>query len=362
MDQNVQEQEEELDEKQLQEKMRYEKIQKEIQESQDRSTETLQKMKLTFQTIDDVQEQARSTVDNIDNFQKTFSVTMDKLLENIGKSLISNSIKSSEHNPKTAIELTINEAKQLITKNTVILCGAGLSKASGIPTSKEQNGEWIKGECNYPLSKLKTRDFLVDNPKVYWEWHKQYKQLVQDKIPNAGHLAIKNFKEKNKDALIVNLSIDNLLASVFESEEIKYGYNKQIYEINGNIKYMRCLYECTFQEAELMTVYDIPDLELNEIPKCPICGSKGRPHLLLLDDEILDENCRITEIQELSQKYETIIVIGTTLQTHFAKTMVCEFIKKKATIIEINPEPVIEVGNTFWLIGKSEEILPELLD
>lgn len=59
---------------------------------------------------------------------------------------------------------------------------------------------------------------------------------------------------------------------------------------------MRCLYECTFQEAELMTVYDIPDLEENQIPKCPICGAKGRPHLLLLDDEILDENCRITEI------------------------------------------------------------------
>ncbi|CAD8144857.1 unnamed protein product [Paramecium octaurelia] len=362
MDQKVQEQEEELDEKQLQEKMRYEKIQQEIQESQDRSTETLQKMKLTFQTIDDVQEQARSTVDNIDNFQKTFSVTMDKLLESIGKSLISNSIRASEHNPKTALELTINEAKQLITKNTVILCGSGLSQASGIPTSKEQNGVWIQGECNYPLSKLKTKDFLVDYPEIYWEWHKQFKKLAEDKIPNAGHLAIKNFKEKNKDALIVNLSIDNLLVSIFESEEINYGYNKQIYEINGNIKYMRCLYECTFQEAELMTVYDIPDLELNEIPKCPICGSKGRPHLLLLDDEILDENCRITEIQELSKKYDTIIVIGSTLQTHFAKTMVCEFIKKKATIIEINPEPVIEVGNTFWLIGKSEEILPELLD
>lgn len=36
---------------------------------------------------------------------------MDKLLENIGKSLISNSISASEHNPKTAQELTINEAK-----------------------------------------------------------------------------------------------------------------------------------------------------------------------------------------------------------------------------------------------------------
>ncbi|CAD8059739.1 unnamed protein product [Paramecium sonneborni] len=360
MDQNIQEEEEILDEKQIQDKIRYQKIQQEIQESQDRSTETLQKMKLTFQTINEVQEQARSTVDNIDNFQKTFSITMDKLLENIGKSLVSNSISSSEHNPKTAQEITIQQAKQLITKNTVLLCGAGLSQASGIPTSIEQNRCWIKGQSSYQLQKLKTRDFLLDQPEIYWEWHKQFKSQTQDKIPNAGHIAIKNFREQNPNVLIVNLSIDNILTSVLGSEQIKYGYFKEIYEINGNIQYMRCLYECTFQEGELMTVYDIPNFEQNEIPKCPICGAKARPHLLLLDEEILDENCRITEIQDQYSKCDTIIVIGTALQTHFAKTIVCEFIKKKATIIEINPEPLIEVGNTFWLKGKSEDILPEL--
>jgi hypothetical protein len=37
------------------------------------------------------------------------------------------------------------------------------------------------------------------------------------------------------------------------------------------------------------------------------------------------------------------------LETGCAKSTVCQFIKKKATVIEINPEPIIEVGNTYWL-------------
>jgi len=49
------------------------------------------------------------------------------------------------------------------------------------------------------------------------------------------------------------------------------------------------------------------------------------------------------------------------LETGCAKSTVCKFIKKKATIIEINPEPIIEVGNTYQIKGKSEEILPKLL-
>lgn len=59
---------------------------------------------------------------------------MDRLLENIGKSLGSNTVKSSPDNPKTAKVVTIPEAKKLLTKNVLILCGAGLSCASGIPT------------------------------------------------------------------------------------------------------------------------------------------------------------------------------------------------------------------------------------
>ena len=49
------------------------------------------------------------------------------------------------------------------------------------------------------------------------------------------------------------------------------------------------------------------------------------------------------------------------LETSYAKNIILDAIDKKLTIIEVNPEPIIELGNTYTLTGPSEEILPFLL-
>ena len=49
------------------------------------------------------------------------------------------------------------------------------------------------------------------------------------------------------------------------------------------------------------------------------------------------------------------------LETSYAKNIILDAIEKKLTIIEVNPEPIIELGNTYTLAGPSEEILPQLL-
>jgi NAD-dependent SIR2 family protein deacetylase len=99
---------------------------------------------------------------------------MDKLLENIGKSLISNSVKASEENPKTAKLIKVEEARKLITDNVLILCGAGLSYASGIPTFRGKDGYWKKNEDTYECQKVLTKDFLDSNPELCWEWHRDF--------------------------------------------------------------------------------------------------------------------------------------------------------------------------------------------
>ena len=58
---------------------------------------------------------------------------------------------------------------------------------------------------------------------------------------------------------------------------------------------------------------------------------------------------------------QTIISVGTMLETSYAKNIILDAIDKKLTIIEVNPEPIIELGNTYTLAGPSEEILPFLL-
>ena len=49
------------------------------------------------------------------------------------------------------------------------------------------------------------------------------------------------------------------------------------------------------------------------------------------------------------------------LETSYAKNIILDAIENKVTIIEVNPEPIIELGNTYTLAGPSEEILPQLL-
>ena len=50
------------------------------------------------------------------------------------------------------------------------------------------------------------------------------------------------------------------------------------------------------------------------------------------------------------------------LETGLSASMVRNAIERDLIILEINPEPIIEVGCTFTLKGKAEDILPKLLE
>jgi len=58
---------------------------------------------------------------------------------------------------------------------------------------------------------------------------------------------------------------------------------------------------------------------------------------------------------------DALVCIGTMLETSFPAGMVTQAIEKKITLIEINLEPVIEVGGLI-LKGKAEDIVPAICD
>lgn len=97
-------------------------------------------------------------------------------------------------------------------------------------------------------------------------------------------------------------------------------------------------------------------------PTCTKCGGPVRPNILMFDEQYDTELKNQTLLA--AQEADTIVVIGTMLETSLA----CEVVKagistfKKKTIIEINPEPVIEIGETYTLRLKAEDIVPQLCD
>jgi len=77
-------------------------------------------------------------------------------------------------------------AKYLVgKKNIMIVTGAGLSAASGIPTFRGDNGFWSRsyGGVTDPTEILTGR-FFMRNPELVWQWHFDFIELTEKCKPN----------------------------------------------------------------------------------------------------------------------------------------------------------------------------------
>ena len=63
-------------------------------------------------------------------------------------------------------------------KNIMVLTGAGLSAASGIPTFRGANGFWnSKTEEGINPETIMTYKYFHSNPEKNWQWHYDFIKL-----------------------------------------------------------------------------------------------------------------------------------------------------------------------------------------
>ena len=93
---------------------------------------------------------------------------------------------------------------------------------------------------------------------------------------------------------------------------------EEVYEIHGNLDYMRCRNECTTD------VYpsNLPLPNLNEVPTCPKCGALCRPHILCFDEAYTEDYHRAMTATRMFESIDVLIVLGTQLQTNLPARLV----------------------------------------
>lgn len=85
-----------------------------------------------------------------------------------------------------------------------------------------------------------------------------------------------------------------------------------------------------------------------------------KPHSMFFDEGYSEHYYRKDTINDFYADCDALIVVGTALETTYALKIVTECLAREVPVIEANLEPIIEVGHTYQMPGKSEITLPAL--
>lgn len=249
-----------------------------------------------------------------------------------------------------------------------VLTGAGISAESGIPTFRGPEGYWTVGSKVYHPQEMATFSMFTDQPDEVWKWYLYRMGVCRRAHPNPGHLALvameKQFGER---FTLITQNVDGL--------HLRAGNSlTRTYQIHGNVDYMRCSLECheaTYlipAEVEAKSSGDsLTETDRHHL-RCPLCGARSRPHILLFDEYYNEHHFHFYSSLKAAGETALLIVVGTAGATNLPNQVAREVYQKGGIIIDINIEtnPFAQLAEGskrgFFIQEPSASALPALLD
>jgi len=231
-----------------------------------------------------------------------------------------------------------------ILPKIVAITGAGISKASGIPTFRGKDGLWNK----YRVEDLATPEAFKRNPTLVWNWYKARMRILIDAKPNAAHYALTRLEKEKMLTGLITQNVDGLH---------KLAGTKNVIEVHGNIRYARCencSYRARWDRKELID-------ESAELIKCPKCDKLLRPDVVWFGEALKPDKWQ--KAVELTEKCDMLLVIGTSAVVYPVASLPLLAKERGAEVIEFNIESTsISRMCDRSYFGPAEKTLPKFVE
>lgn len=188
----------------------------------------------------------------------------------------------------------------------IAITGAGISKASGIPTFAETEG----------LRDKLTRSYFRACPEDFYRTVLEMKQGVDRAKPNGAHRALAEY-----EVPVITMNIDGL--------HTKAG-SEEVLEVHGNLDYVEC------KKCKIRHGYS----EVKESIYCGECGSVYEPNVVLYGDSIR----HFYEATKRSASCKQVLVVGTSFYTSTVNVFVDSARRAGVKVHIINKEAETEVA------------------
>lgn len=251
-------------------------------------------------------------------------------------------------------------------KHVVVLTGAGISAASGIPTFRGAGGFWRK----YQAQDLATPTAFAKNPSLVWEFYHYRREVVLTKEPNNAHIAVAELERKlakeNRRVVVITQNIDELHRSAG---------SQNVIELHGTLFKTRCT-KCRDVAVnkdspicDALRDRGAPDVDAEEaripveqLPRCKKggCNSLLRPYIVWFG-ESLEHEVLQSAFSEL-ETCDLCLVVGTSAIVYPAAMFAPQVAARNVPVAEFNIEstPNTEV-DSFYFEGCCTKTLPEAL-
>ncbi len=229
-------------------------------------------------------------------------------------------------------------------KQVVVLTGAGISTASGIPDFRSPGGRWT----HYQPVSIQDFQNSHDSRIEYWRYKGETWQVIQASSPNPAHLALVELAAMGRLDLLVTQNVDGLHErSGFPSE--------RLIQIHGTDSWVECL-SCG-DRSPRATSQELWEQGV-EVPTCD-CGGWLKPATISFGQSLV-----MSDLQRAFRAAEACdlwIAIGTSLAVSPINHMFSLADKSGAeTAILTASETPFDAWATWKIEQPVEQVLPQI--
>jgi NAD-dependent protein deacetylase/lipoamidase len=243
----------------------------------------------------------------------------------------------------------------------LVLTGAGISLASGIPTFRgtDPGAIWARD-----ITELATLRYFVSDPVGSWRWYRQRFLGVLAARPNPAHGALAALERwqaaRRGDFLLVTQNIDTLHEQAGSTRLVK---------VHGSADRCRCSDpSCRLGAIDSLALDEVDfsgfdrDPRAAAVPQCPSCGAIVRPHVLWFDEYYTSHaDYQWHFVDAAAERLRLLLCVGTSLAVGVTSFLQSAAARAGAPVFLVDPgdRPSEAHRSSIHVRAKAEELLPE---
>jgi NAD-dependent deacetylase len=187
------------------------------------------------------------------------------------------------------------------SKAVVVLTGAGISTAAGIPDFRGPRGLYVTRQ--YDPEKVFDIDWFSRDPRFFYEFSRDFIDMMKNTGPTITHLFLASLEQQGRLKGVITQNIDALH---------QVAGSTKIVELHGSYRAATCN-GCGRHYADL--TYAWWDTAMRDSPRSPValcaaCAGVLKPDIVFFGEPVN----AIVEAQKMVAACDLLLVLGSSLQ------------------------------------------------